>query len=171
MYLLISFTDFPCSSAGKNSACDTEDSGSILGWGRSPGDGIGYLFQYSRILFSSILENPVDRGAWWATVHGVAKDRTRLRTEHAQHNLSRIFHSFSYLLASDNYWFALSTTAILTGMRRYPTVILICIFLMISKVEHLFMYLLAIYVFPGRGDMYIQPKLQGLFEIPSPLVQ
>ena len=45
---------------------------SIPGWGRSPGKGNGNPAQYSR------LENPMDRGAWRATVHGVAKNRTRL---------------------------------------------------------------------------------------------
>ena len=41
--------------------------GSIPGWGRSPGGGHGNPLQYSW------LENPMDRGAWWATVHGVTK--------------------------------------------------------------------------------------------------
>ena len=43
--------------------------GSIPGLGRSPGEGNGNLLQYS------CLGNPMDRGAWWATVHGVAKVR------------------------------------------------------------------------------------------------
>ena len=43
-----------------------------LGWGRSPGEGNGNPLQYS------CLENPMDEGAWWATVHGVSKSRTRL---------------------------------------------------------------------------------------------
>ena len=42
------------------------------GWGRSPGEGNGSPLQYS------CLENIMDRGAWWATVHGVAKSQTRL---------------------------------------------------------------------------------------------
>ena len=46
---------------------DVRDAGLIPGSGRSPGGGHGNLFQYS------CLENPMDRGAWWATVHGVAK--------------------------------------------------------------------------------------------------
>ena len=46
----------------------TEDSGSIPGWGRSPGGGHGNPLQYS------CLENPMDRRAWGATVHGVAKE-------------------------------------------------------------------------------------------------
>ena len=46
------------------------DGGSILGSGRSPGGGHGNPLQYS------CLENPRDRGAWWATVHGVIKSQT-----------------------------------------------------------------------------------------------
>ena len=46
----------------------TGDTGSILGSGRSPGGRHGNPLQYS------CLENPMDRGAWWATVHGVEKE-------------------------------------------------------------------------------------------------
>ena len=63
---------FPRSSAGKESACSAGVSGSIPGLGRSPGEGDGTPFQYSG------LENPMDRGAWRATVHGVAKSQKRL---------------------------------------------------------------------------------------------
>ena len=49
----------------------------IPGLGRTPGGGNGNLFQYS------CLKNPTDRGAWWATIHGITKSETRLRT-HAQ---------------------------------------------------------------------------------------
>ena len=49
------------------------DPDSIPGSGSSPGEGNGNPLQYS------CLENPMDGGAWWATVHGVAKSRTRLR--------------------------------------------------------------------------------------------
>ena len=48
------------------------DLGSIPGWGRSPGEGNGNPLQYS------CLENPMDRGAWWATVHSVTKSQARL---------------------------------------------------------------------------------------------
>ena len=51
---------------------DIRDAGSIPGSGRTPGGGHGNLVQYSR------LEDPMDRGTWWVTVHGVAKNRTRL---------------------------------------------------------------------------------------------
>ena len=63
---------FPGSLDGKASAYNVGDPGSIPGSGRSLGEGNGNPLQYS------CLENPMDRGAWWATVHGVAKSRTRL---------------------------------------------------------------------------------------------
>jgi len=52
----------------KNPPANAGDMGSISGLGRSPGEGNGKLLQYS------CLGNPMDRGAWWATVHGVAKE-------------------------------------------------------------------------------------------------
>ena len=66
------FGGFPGGSDCKGSACNVEDLDLIPGLGRSPGEGNGYPFQYS------CLENPMDRGAWWATIHGVAKSWTRL---------------------------------------------------------------------------------------------
>ena len=63
---------FPGGSDDKDSAGNVGDLGSIPGSGRSPGEGNGNPLQYS------CLENPMDREAWWATVHGVAKSRTRL---------------------------------------------------------------------------------------------
>ena len=62
--------DFPCSSAGKESVCNERDLGSIPGLERSPGEGNGNPLQ------NSCLENPMDRGAWQATVHGVTKSWT-----------------------------------------------------------------------------------------------
>ena len=53
-------------------AGDIRDVGLILGLGRSPGGGSGNPVQYF------CLENPMDRGAWWAIVHGVAKSWTQL---------------------------------------------------------------------------------------------
>ena len=61
---------FPGGASGKNpqtSAGDVRDTGSIHGSERSPGGGNGNPLQYS------CLENPMDTGAWWATVHGVTK--------------------------------------------------------------------------------------------------
>ena len=49
-----------------------QDLGSVPRWGRSPGGGNGIPLQYS------YLGNPMDRGAWWATVHRVAKNWTRV---------------------------------------------------------------------------------------------
>ena len=62
------FLGFPCGSAGKDSTCNAGDLGLIPGLGRSPGKGNGNPVQYS------CLGNPMDRGAWWATVHGVPKE-------------------------------------------------------------------------------------------------
>ena len=56
----------------KNPPDNAEDVGLIPGSGRSPGKGNGKPVQYS------CLENPMDRGAWWATVHGVAESQTQL---------------------------------------------------------------------------------------------
>ena len=58
----------------KNPLADAGDVGSIHGSGKSPGAGNGNALQYS------CLENPMDRGAWRAAVHGVAQSRTRLST-------------------------------------------------------------------------------------------
>ena len=63
---------FHAGSDGKESACSVGDLGSIPGSGRSPGEGNGNPLQ------CSCLENPMDGGAWWASVHGVAENRTRL---------------------------------------------------------------------------------------------
>ena len=56
----------------KHLPCNAGDLGLIPGSGRSPGEGNGNPLQYS------CLENPMDGGAWWATVHGVTKSQTRL---------------------------------------------------------------------------------------------
>ena len=64
------FLDFPGSSDGKESACNAGNVGSIPGSGRSPGEGNSNPLQYS------CLENSMDRGAWQATVHGVAESWT-----------------------------------------------------------------------------------------------
>ena len=58
---------FPGGSDSKESACSVEDLGSIPGSGRAPGEGNGSPLQYS------CLEDSLDRGAWEATVHGVAE--------------------------------------------------------------------------------------------------
>ena len=57
-------------SDSKESACNAEDVGSIPGSGGSPAEENGYPLHYC------CLENSMDRKAWWATVHGVAKSQT-----------------------------------------------------------------------------------------------
>ena len=66
-------------------AGDIRDAGSVLGSGRSPGEGNGNPLQYS------CLENPMDRRAWWATVCGVTESQTRLKrlSVHGQKTLDR----------------------------------------------------------------------------------
>ena len=64
--------DFPGGSDFNESACNTGDPGSVPGLERSSGEGNGNPLQYS------CLENPMDGGAWQATVHGVAESQTRL---------------------------------------------------------------------------------------------
>ena len=63
---------FPGGAEVKASACNAGDMGSIPGFRRSPGEENGNPLQYS------CLENPMDEGAWWAVVHGVAKSQARL---------------------------------------------------------------------------------------------
>ena len=74
---------FPGGSNDKESVCNSEDPGSIPGLGRSPGEGNGNPLQYS------CLGKSMDRGAWWATVHGVTKSRIGLSEQN--------FHFFSYV--------------------------------------------------------------------------
>ena len=73
---------FPGGPVVKNLPANAGDLGSIPGWGRCPGGGNGNPLQYS------CLENPVDTGAWWATVHGVSKSQTRLKWLSMHTNLS-----------------------------------------------------------------------------------
>ena len=81
----------------EESACnagDTRDAGSIPGSGRSPEEGHGKPLQYS------CLENPMDRGAWWAIVHRVAKSRTQLKWLSIYKHIQKI----SYILMTDHTW-------------------------------------------------------------------
>ena len=82
---------FPRGSDGKASACNAGDPGSIPRLGRSPGEGNGNPLQYS------CLKNPMDRGAWRATVHGVAKSRTPLR-DFTHSHIPQILMDHTYLL-------------------------------------------------------------------------
>ena len=66
------YLHIPGDSVVKNPSANAEDMGLVPGSGRSPRWGNGSSLQYS------CLDNPMDRGAWWATVHGVTKSQTRL---------------------------------------------------------------------------------------------
>ena len=70
----IYYLGFPHSSVGKVFVCNAGDPGQINGSGRVPGKGNGNPLQYS------CLENPIDREAWQATVHGIARFRHSLVT-------------------------------------------------------------------------------------------
>ena len=72
------FRGYSGGSDGKKSACNEGDPGSIPKSGRSPGEG------NSNLLLYSCLGNPMDRGAWRATVHGITKSQTRLKDFHFQ---------------------------------------------------------------------------------------
>ena len=65
-------------------AGDIKDAGSIPGLGRSPGGGHGNPLQYP------CLENPMDRGGWWAMVHSSAKSRTRLKRLNTHAHVSNL---------------------------------------------------------------------------------
>ena len=81
---------FPSSSGGKASACNAGDPGLIPGSGRSPGEGNGNPLQYS------CLENPIDRGAWRAIVHGVAKSWTLLSNTHTHTHTRTHTHTYTH---------------------------------------------------------------------------
>ena len=66
MHLSI-YIGFPCGLDSKESTCNAGDLGLMPGLGRYPGEGNGNLLQYS------CLGNSMDRGPWWATVHGIKK--------------------------------------------------------------------------------------------------
>ena len=74
----VQYKNFPDGSTVKNLAANV-DLGSIPGSGRSPGEGNGKPLQYS------CLENPMDKGAWWITVHGVTKSQKQLNDETTCH--------------------------------------------------------------------------------------
>ena len=72
------------------SAGDPRDTGLVLGSGGSPEEGNGNLPQYS------CLENPMDRGAWWVTVHGVAKSWTQLSVcAHIHRQIHTYTHTYN----------------------------------------------------------------------------
>ena len=88
---------FPSGSDSKESACNAGDLGSVPGSGRSPGERNGNPLQYS------CLKNPMDRGAWWATVYGVAKSWTQLSYKCfslTMYTFLYTFNSCGYIISS-----------------------------------------------------------------------
>ena len=88
----------PSANAG-----DIRDVGSIPGWGRCPGGGHGSPLQ------SSCLENPMDRGAWWATVHEFAKSWRRLSTHTQSCRWKGLYKCFEYSLSSSSLFVCFDT--------------------------------------------------------------
>ena len=80
VYFNIGYTT-PQWLSGKESACNAGDMGLIPGLGRSPPEGYGNPLQYS------CLENPMDRGIWWATVRGVARVGHNCLAKQQQHTI------------------------------------------------------------------------------------
>ena len=102
---------FPSGSAVKNPPAKTGDIGSISGLGRSPGEGNGNWLQYS------YLKNPLDRGAWRATVHGVTKElghnlatKQKQYTKHCQTHVLRSNCIYNFQKGSYNklQWYSIS---------------------------------------------------------------
>ena len=75
---------FPGSSDCTEFACNAKDLGSIPGLGRSPGEGNHYPLQYYS------LENSMERGAWWATAHGVTNSWTQLSSFHRAYLVAQL---------------------------------------------------------------------------------
>ena len=94
------------------STCDAGDPVSIPGSGRSPGEGNGNPLQYS------CLENPMDRGSWWAIVHGVTRVGHNLATKP---RISDVEHHFMCLLAT-----------YMSSLEKYPFHILCSFFFLLD---------------------------------------
>ena len=82
------YCGFPGGAVVKNPSANAGDEGSTLGLGRSPGEGNGNPLQYS------CLGNSMDRGAWWVTVHGAAKELGTIYTLKNTNNKYTYIHSF-----------------------------------------------------------------------------
>ena len=96
------YRDFPHGSVVKNPPANAGDVGSIPGSGRSPGGGHGSPLQYS------CQDNPTDRGAWWAAVHGIVKSWTQL-------SVRACVHTHTYTHTSISHIFFIHTLAIVNN--------------------------------------------------------
>ena len=96
LFISLRLTVFQASQVGgpdgKESACNAGDSGSVPGLGRSPGVGNGNPLQYS------CLENPMDRGAWRAIVHGIAK--SDMTEQLSSHTHPKLYSTFAIVIGS-----------------------------------------------------------------------
>ena len=112
---------FPGGFAIKNLPVIQKTRGSITGLGRSLGEGNGNLLQYS------CLKNPMDRGVWWAIVHGVTKSWTqlKLRSRHTHHfSLSSLDPTASFLDTFHSTQFqSMKSCALITLMIRKTTIL------------------------------------------------
>ena len=102
--------DFPGGSDGKASVYNVGDLGSIPGLGRSSREGNG-----NPLLFSCCLENPMDRGAWQATVHGVVKSWTRMYI-YIYHTRLLVFT----VSLSDSFWVTFQITLKCSNNSHWP---------------------------------------------------
>ena len=91
---------FPGGSVVDSLPANAEDAGSIPGSGRSPGEGNGNSLQ------SYCLENPVDRSVRWATVHGIAKSRTRLNNNNNDESLDMSLSKLQEIVQDPGAWCA-----------------------------------------------------------------
>ena len=123
---------FPVGSDSKESSCSVEDLGLMPWLGRSPGKGNSYPLQ------SSCLENSMDRGAWWATVHRVTKSQTWLSDFHFP------FHyTCTYAYICFNHW--------VTGEAHMCVCMCVCIYIYIY-----------IYMFSSVAQSYLTLQLHEL---------
>ena len=99
----------PGGSGGKESACNVEDQCSVLGWGRYPGGGHGNPLQHS------CLENPMDQGAWRATVLG----SQRVRHNRATKNTQPLLHQYLFLSILSFFYYCILFTYVNT-LKNFP---------------------------------------------------
>ena len=96
---------FPGSSDGRGSTCNAGDPGLISGLGRSPGEGNDKLLQYS------CLESPMDRGSWWAPVHGVKESDATKRLTYTGAPYAH-FYTNIFMFLSPAPWNAIDISAL-----------------------------------------------------------
>ena len=141
---------FPGGSEVKASASNVGDQGLIPGSGRSTGEGNGNPLQYS------CLENPMDGGAWWATVHGVAKSRIRL--SNFTFHFPLFIHRKALILLTWDVWFSLNNSNYL--LFQLPG--LCCKNSYIYWPLHLLLPLCVFGVVPQSNLRFLSPSLEVL---------